>query len=307
MTFFMFFRLWFFLAVLTTPLWAVEGGRSDMRKSSRTETEQSGQHQEPVMPSVLKEAKSASEIPQPVTPVASPRSGEDSLAALPVLKPEQGSHLTYYGHAFVYLTSRSGVRVGINPFTEGSVGYTFPKNLAADIVLISSEASDHSGGQHFFGLPQIFRSLTGLGANRANGIPFKGVETYRDDVEGRNQGKNAVYVVEMDNIRFCHLGTLGHPLNNKQSDAIGRVDVLFLPVGSTRLSNRDLWKIVERLQAKWVIPVTYGTEKNKEMNLRPLAEFGLEGHPARELGNNQFTFTAETLPSFPSVLILKAP
>jgi L-ascorbate metabolism protein UlaG (beta-lactamase superfamily) len=244
---------------------------------------------------------------KPAAPVAKPRGAEEAPTPLPILKPEQGTHLNYFGHAFVYLTSRSGVRIGINPFTEGSVGYSFPKNLTADIVLISSESDDHSGGQHFFGLPQIFRSLTGLGANRANGIPFKGVETYRDDIQGRNLGKNAVYVVEMDNIRFCHLGTLGHPLNTKQTDAIGRVDVLFLPVGLPALTNRDLWKIAENLQAKWVIPVTYRTEKTKNMNLRPLSEFGLEGHPSRELNSSEFTFTSETLPSLPSVLILKAP
>lgn len=290
----MFFRLLLFLVFCASPALAVEGGRSELRKPSRP---QPGDSAPP----------KSTELPQPVPPVASPRKAEEAPSPLPLLKPELGSHLQYYGHAFVYLTSRSGVRVGINPFTEGSVAYAFPKNLAADIVLISSEAADHSGGQHFFGLPQIFRSLTGLGANRANGIPFKGVETYRDENEGRSLGKNAVYVVEMDNLRFCHLGTLGHPLNTKQSDAIGRVDVLFLPVGLPALTNRDLWNAVERLQPKWVVPVTYRTGKNKELDLRPLSEFNLEGHPSRSATGSEFTFTAQTLPSLPTVLFLKAP
>jgi hypothetical protein len=56
-----------------------------------------------------------------------------------------------------------------------------------------------------------------------------------------------------------------------------------------------------------VIPVTYRTEKNKEINLRQLSEFSHEGHPVRELNSGEFTFSADTLPSIPSILLLKAP
>jgi Beta-lactamase superfamily domain len=302
----MLLRILLLFVIISSPILAVEGGRADMRKSTRPQPSAQAEKKEPESALPLA-TKAEPGLPKPSTPVATPRSAEDTPTPLPMLKPEQGTHLNYFGHAFVYLTSRSGVRVGLNPFTEGSVGYEFPKNLPADIVLISSEANDHSGGQHFFGLPQIFRSMTGLGANRANGIPFKGIETYRDDVQGRDMGRNTVYVVDMDNIRFCHLGTLGHPLSNKQSDAIGRVDILFLPVGLPALTNRDLWKAAEQLQAKWIVPVTYKTEKTKDLNLRPLSEFSLEGRPARELNNSEFTFSATTLPSLPSVLILKVP
>lgn len=283
-----------FLVLIASSASAVEGARSEMRKTKRIEPQE-------------QKTETSPELPKPVPPVAVPRKAEETPTPLPLLNPGQGAHVQYFGHAFVYLTSRSGVRVGMNPFSDGSVNYPFPKNLTADIVLISSEAYDHSGGQHFFGLPQIFRSLTGLGANRANGLPFRGIETYRDNAEGRNLGKNAVYVLEMDNLRFCHLGTLGHPLNNKQSDAIGRVDVLFLPVGLPALSNRDLWNAVERLKAKWVVPVTYQTEKNKGLDLRPLSEFSLEGRPSRQVDGSEFTFSADTLPASPTILFLKAP
>ncbi|NJK92467.1 MAG: hypothetical protein HC904_11920 [Blastochloris sp.] len=153
----------------------------------------------------------------------------------------------------------------------------------------------------------MFRSLTGLGANRANGIPFKGIETYRDDREGRSLGRNTVYYVEMDGVRFCHLGSLGHALNRKQTEAIGQVDVLFLPVGPKDLAVHELWKIAENLRAKWIVPVTYRTQKNPNPELRGLDEMELEKRTVRRLEGSEFTFSAETLPSLPAVLILQNP
>jgi hypothetical protein len=180
------FLFFFFSSLATSP--AVEGGRADMRKPARIqdppEEKKPASPKTPSKPSPSPIAETPkSSGPQLVPPVASPRA-EEVEPSLTLAKSGEGAHLAYYGHAFVYLTSRSGVRVAMNPYTEGSVSYPFPKNLIADIVLISSEVSDHSGGQHLFGVPQIFRSLTGLGANRANGLPFKGVETYRDDGNG---------------------------------------------------------------------------------------------------------------------------
>ena len=298
-------KLLLFLICLTSSSWAMEGSRSEMRKPNRTlptQTEKSV----PPAPEQKPPAPTYQAPPSP-PPVIKPRTEEDAKPANPSAGAESGTHITYYGHAFIYLTSKSGVRVALNPFTEGSVDYTFPKNLPADIVLISSESADHAGGQHFFGVPQIFRSLTGLGANRANGIPFRGIETYRDDREGRELGKNAVYVVEMDNMRFCHLGTLGHPLSSRQADAIGRVDVLFLPVGLTALANRDIWKMVEQLQPKWIVPITYQTDKNKKVSLRPLSEFEMETHPVMNSLSNEYTFNAQSLPAIPTILLIKNP
>lgn len=300
----------FLLLCLIAPCLAVEGSRSDMRKPNRVTGAEEFTEITPlpnVTPTPSPPVKE--QAPQPISPVAKPR-GSDLVATDSVPRntnPLTGTHVTYYGHAFMYLTSKSGVRLALNPFIEGSLPYGFPKSLPADIVLISSEANDHSGGQHFFGVPQIFRSLTGLGANRANGIPFRGVETFRDDQGGKNLGKNTVYIIEMDNMRFCHLGTLGHALNNKQADTIGRIDILFLPIGPKQISMRDLGKIVERLQPKWIVPVTYQTTKNPDLELRELSELELGTYPVIKTTNNEFTFNFNLLPTAPTILIMQSP
>jgi L-ascorbate metabolism protein UlaG (beta-lactamase superfamily) len=227
------------------------------------------------------------------------------LAAQP--PAPEGTKARWFGHAFIYLVSKSGVRIAINPFTEGTVDYPLPQRLPADIVLISSEAPDYSGGQHIFGLPQVFRSLTGVGANRANGIPFRGINTWRDSEGGKRLGRNTVYQLEVDGLRYVHLGTLGHVLSAKDVIAIGRADVLFLPVGTRELSEREILRNAELLQAKWIVPLAYGTHASRRLGLRPLEDMDFGPLPVQKTDAAEFVFTKATLPATPTVLKLKEP
>ncbi|NJK92466.1 MAG: hypothetical protein HC904_11915 [Blastochloris sp.] len=146
----LFFLLLFWLG-WNQDLEAATSSREEMRRPNRVqpapEPAPSSEGPPASVPAPVREVEPAA--PQPVAPVATPRAelGEDTRPG--PLKVGEGTLLTYYGHAFVYLTSKSGVRIAINPYAEGTVPYTFPKSLAADIVLISSEAGDHSGGQNF--------------------------------------------------------------------------------------------------------------------------------------------------------------
>ena len=50
---------------------------------------------------------------------------------------------------------------------------------------------------------------------------------------GPNAGHNLVFVIEADGLRAVHLGDLGHVPDAAQAAAIGRPDVLCIPVGGT--------------------------------------------------------------------------
>lgn len=248
----------------------------------------------PSNPSLRPEATPPQSAPTPENPTPPPIAKE-------------GTTFRWFGHAFAYLTSQGGVRIAINPFTEGTVDYPLPERLPADIVLISSEAADHSGGQQIFGIPQIFRSLAGVGANRANGIPFRGINTWRDAEGGKRLGRNTVYVVEVDSQRFCHLGTLGHPLSSRDIAAIGQVDILFLPIGTHELSNREILRNAELLGAKWIVPLTYKSARSPASDLRTLSEFNFGTLPTLPVPATEFIFNAKSLPEKPTVLLLRSP
>jgi len=221
--------------------------------------------------------------------------------------PQLGTLFQWFGHAFVYLTSDSGIRIAINPFSTGIFDYTFPNALPADIVLISCESADFSGGKELFGLPQVFRSLAGAGLNNANGLTFRGTQTYRDDQRGRKLGGNTVYSFTLDGVRYCHLGAIGHTLTFKARKKIGKVDVLFLPVGNPILSELDLWKLADSLKPKWIVPLAYKTDKSKGLNFRKFTDLNITDRPYRYISKSEFTFRKEELPEKSTLLILESP
>jgi hypothetical protein len=212
----------------------------------------------------------------------------------------------WYGQGFIYIISNVGIRIALDPFGEESVDYKFPLRLQADVVLISSEQDEVSAGDRLFGSPQIFRSTTAVGMNKARGNLFKGVETFLDNQQGDQLGENTSYSFTLDGIRFAHLGEIGHALNSEQVRQIGQVDVLFLPVGISTVSVADLRKMAADLGAKIIVPICYATIYNPKLNLRKLDDF-LEG--ATNIQNwdtNAFTLSAKTLPITPTIYVLKS-
>ena len=60
-----------------------------------------------------------------------------------------------------------------------------------------------------------------------------GIASEHDPVAGTQRGQNAIFVFALDGVRLCHFGDFGqHSLRPEQRDAIGEIDVLFLPVGA---------------------------------------------------------------------------
>ena len=237
---------------------------------------------------------------------------EPETAEVSKSSTKEGVQMQWFGHSFVYLTSQNGIRVAMDPFTE-SIKLPFPRNLHADVVLISYEGIDRDAGERLYGASQIFRSVTGVGANSACGIIFRGVGSFRDSTRGRELGKNTVFVFELDGIRFCHLGGLGYPLDTRKIDEIGRVDVVFLPVGNMKMTASE-WRVTaEKLQAKWIIPIAFRNEKAGLKDLRPLEEFVEEVKLHQEeislknAESNMYVFRREDIPSQPTLLILPSP
>ncbi|MEO0454549.1 MAG: MBL fold metallo-hydrolase, partial [Verrucomicrobiota bacterium] len=215
--------------------------------------------------------------------------------------------LRWYGHAFIYLISKSGVRVAVNPFMREAYSYTYPDSLPADIVLISSESADMAGGRDLTGLPQAFRSVAAIGTHRANGITFQGTRTYRDGKRGKEQGTNTVFSFKMDGIRYAHLGGLGHIPDSRQRRAIGSVDVLFLPLGFFRLETEEWLQIAKDLRAKLIIPICLKTERTSNLSLRSWSEVKLEGIPVESLDHSEIQIRKDLLPAEMTILLLQSP
>ncbi len=165
--------------------------------------------------------------------------------------------ITWFGHACFGLASDSGVTIITDPFDE-SVGYELP-DAQADIVTVSHQHFDHNYVQGVPGNPEV---VSEAGNFCIKGIPIKGINSYHDDQNGSKRGTNIIYVFDIDGIRVCHLGDLGHVLAKEQVEQIGEVDVLLIPVGGTyTIDANGAASVVSSLKPSIAIPMHYKTDR----------------------------------------------
>src|SRR5262249_9341670 len=75
--------------------------------------------------------------------------------------------------------------------------------------------------------------------------------TFHDKDSGMTRGRNTVFIIEVDGLRICHLGDLGHELSDRQVQTIGAVDVLMIPVGGIyTLNGTDARKVMAQLKPR---------------------------------------------------------
>ncbi len=163
----------------------------------------------------------------------------------------------WFGHACFLITSSDGKRVLTDPF-NASVGYPVP-SVEADVVLVSHSHGDHNNTAAAKGNPKIVMTE---GESSAAGITFLGVSSFHDNSGGSQRGKNIIFVWEMDGVRLAHLGDLGQPeLTADQVAEIGKVDVIFIPVGGNyTIDAKQATKVMEQLSPKLVFPMHYKTD-----------------------------------------------
>jgi L-ascorbate metabolism protein UlaG (beta-lactamase superfamily) len=74
--------------------------------------------------------------------------------------------------------------------------------------------------------------------------------------------QNIIICFEVDGIRICHLGALGHKLTDEQVAEIGKVDILMVPVGGREtLPVADATEVCNRLNPQVVFPTKYRSER----------------------------------------------
>ncbi len=184
--------------------------------------------------------------------------------------------ITYYGHSCFKLRGGEGTVV-TDPFSD-YVGFEFP-NLSADVVTISSDNPDHNNAAV---VSETARRddpfvIDHPGQYEVEGISVFGVKSFRDQEQGAQFGENTIFTFLIDNLRVCHLGSLGHELSEEQVAEIGLVDILFVPVGGLRsLGPKEAIEVTRSLEPNLVIPMLYKSPLHNEKvfaDLAPLEDF----------------------------------
>lgn len=184
--------------------------------------------------------------------------------------------IEYLGHACFVIASSAGKNVLIDPYGK-MVSYSAAP-VHADLVLISHEHGDHNNTGMATGSPPIVRGLEKGDWARVEmslgDVSVRSVGVYHDKKEGKVRGKNSVMIIETNGIRIVHLGDLGHILDQDQVKAIGKVDVLMVPVGGKFTINAaEAHQVAGQLKPAIVIPMHFKTDKTPALPLARVGKF----------------------------------
>jgi L-ascorbate metabolism protein UlaG (beta-lactamase superfamily) len=132
--------------------------------------------------------------------------------------------------------------------------------MEADLVTVSHDQhEDHNCTGTVKGKPVVIKGKDGA---TVKGVKVRRIHTFHDASGGKERGENQVTCIEADGICVCHVGDLGHILTQEQIAAIGRPDVLLIPVGGVfTVDPREAGQVVAQLKPRMVIPMHYKTTK----------------------------------------------
>lgn len=225
----------------------------------------------------------------------------------------------WWGQGLVTIETYWSLSIAIDPY-ETRIGYADPK-ISADLVLITHEHSDHNNAKLIGGQPVVVHGLDAQGRVQTihqvldrlpntdqpawrpvaeAGKPVEGrsgheivvtsIPAWHDDAQGGQRGAVAMFLIEVDGVRILHCGDLGQTkLTDEQRSAIGRLDVLLLPVGGVfTIDGRQASQIVRQVSPRIVVPIHYKTPP-LTIDLQPVDSFleamKDEGEAVRPVGN----------------------
>jgi L-ascorbate metabolism protein UlaG (beta-lactamase superfamily) len=210
----------------------------------------------------------------------------------------------WFGQGCFLLKTSQNTQIIVDPMQMG--GYQIPTEIKADIVTVSHEHGDHNKVDAVSGSPIVLRGLSGEAIDRKiKDVRIYTVDSFHDDTQGSQRGKNAIFVYEFDGIRVAHLGDLGHVLTSAQVQKIGAIDVLMIPVGGTYTIFGDTAdKVVAQLKPRMIVfPMHFRTA---EAHFLPHSgEDYVKGKSnVKILDGNSFSFDPQTPPQSMQYVVL---
>jgi len=235
---------------------------------------------------------------------ALPRATPASLRRLAAKTEEV--RITYAGHSTYYIDTPGGIRIA----TDFSGAYTTGR--PPDVITMNRAHSTH---YTLFPDPRIAHVLHGWGidgkpaqiAERIGDVYIRNVTTdirryYMDDYgAGMIKDGNSIFIFEVAGLCIGHLGHLHHKLDDSHFAAIGRLDIVMVPIDGTYTMSLDgISEITRRLRASIVLPMHRFATPLDEFMDRIGQQFEID-----QRTEHSFSVSRDSLPSTPTVIILR--
>jgi L-ascorbate metabolism protein UlaG (beta-lactamase superfamily) len=174
----------------------------------------------------------------------------------------------WHGQSAFTLVGPEG-KVLVDPFAdlsslaERGMQFDYPPIEAdgIDLLLVTHEHMDHNGVEAAGGEPMILRSTAGRLDSPLGEIVA--IASEHDEEAGTARGPNTIFVFPLDGLRVAHFGDFGQSaLRPEQREAVGAVDLVFLPVGGRPTIGAGAAAAIARaLAPRWIVPMHYRTPR----------------------------------------------
>lgn len=230
-------------------------------------------------------------------PTVVPVALQDGLAADSVL-------IRYIDHASFAIVTPDGT-VAVTDYT----GYVGTQDVVPDVVTMNNAHSTHWTASPDPRIPHVLPGWTDsatpadhrldLGAMRVRNVT---TDTRGPFGEGARANGNSIFIFETAGLCIGHLGHLHQIPSDAQYAAIGRLDVVMVPVdGGYTLRLQDMAGVVRRLRSSVVIPMHWFSDASLQAFLTEMSsEFSVV-----ETGGAQIALSLDDLPAEPTIIVLK--
>jgi L-ascorbate metabolism protein UlaG (beta-lactamase superfamily) len=212
--------------------------------------------------------------------------------------------IKWLGHSCFLLTAGDGAKLLMDPFkAETHLSYK-QVDEKADMVTVSHDHFDHNYTAALPGNPEVVKG----GIEKAvKGIKVKGISVFHDESGGEQRGSNTVYCAAIDDISVCHLGDLGHRLSPAQLAAVGKVDVLLVPVGGVfTIDVETANQVCDDIKPRIAIPMHYKTDRCQFLQWGA-EDFASGKKTVKRLAGSEFEITKNSRPAEFEIVVLQYP
>ncbi|TIP26038.1 MAG: Zn-dependent hydrolase [Mesorhizobium sp.] len=208
--------------------------------------------------------------------------------------------ITYAGHSTYVIETPAGVRIATD-FSGVYGADPLPR-----VVTMNRAHSTHYSDHVDPGIEYVLRGWNPDGGPARHALVVDDVYIRNVPTDIRNGGDlgkdgNSIFIFEVAGLCIGHLGHLHHRLEDAHYGAIGRLDILMVPIdGGMTLSLDRMTEITARLYSSMILPMHRHSTPISEFTGRMGDDFAVEFLSGRSL-----TVSLKTLPDRPTIIILK--
>ncbi|MBE0452408.1 MBL fold metallo-hydrolase [Roseovarius autotrophicus] len=187
-------------------------------------------------------------------------------------------------------------------------GFIGTVDFVPDIVTMNHAHSTHFTPNPDPAIPHVLRGWGRFGEGVEHHLDLGAmlVRNVPTDIRlgetGREPNGNSIFVFETEGLCIAHLGHLHHEPTDEQYAAIGRMDVVMVPVdGGFTMAVDSMIDVMRRVKASVILPMHWFSDATLERFLR-----GMEGEFAiLRPGVSEIEVSLRTLPERPTIVVLR--